>query len=348
MPPHATDPAALSAQLEESAHLLELAVEAADLGLWWLSLEADTLKGSPRCRRIIGFPSEAPLSYRQWLAMLHPDDRDENHRLVQAAFDPAGDGGYRTAYRLLRPDGQVIWIAAMGQVEFAGEGAARRGLQLVGTFRDITAARQDEEARALLTRELSHRIKNIFAVVTSMVSLSARDYPEAKPYARELRERIDALSRAHDYVRPHVTEDGASGGATTTVQGLLDELLAPYRATGPDRIRIRCAEAAIGERSATALALIVHEQATNAVKYGALAVPEGMVRIDGTRDGDTYRLRWREEGGPPIERAPDRQGFGTVLAARSARDQLGGAIAYDWAATGLVIAIDLPVETLES
>jgi len=345
VPPHPTDPATLSAQLEESAHLLELAVEAADLGLWWLSLEADTLKGSPRCRRIIGFPSEAPLTYRQWLGMLHPDDRDENHRLVQAAFDPRGEGAYRTSYRLLRPDGRIVWIAAMGQVEFVGEGPARRGLQLVGTFRDITAARQAEEARALLTRELSHRIKNIFAVVTSMVALSARDHPEAKPYASDLRERIDALSRAHDYVRPHLNEDGAGGG-TTTIQGLLDGLLAPYRAAGSERIRIRCAETAIGERAATALALIVHEQATNAIKYGALAVPEGIVQIDGTRDGDTYRLRWREEGGRPIARAPDRQGFGTVLAARSARDQLGGSITYDWAATGLVIDIGIPVETL--
>ncbi len=109
---------------------------------------------------------------------------------------------------------------------------------------------------------------------------------------------------------------------------------------------IRGADAPIGSKSATALALIMHEQATNAVKYGALSNDTGRVILTGHQDGDVYRLIWEETGGPPVAGPPDRQGFGTLLAARSVTGQLGGEIAHDWATEGLTMRLCLPARIL--
>jgi two-component sensor histidine kinase len=123
-------------------------------------------------------------------------------------------------------------------------------------------------------------------------------------------------------------------------------LLAPYRQGGRERFVIEGEDVPIGAKSATALALIMHEQATNAVKYGALSVETGMVRLAGERDGDTYRLTWEEVGGPAVAGVPEREGFGTQMAARSAAGQLGGTITHDWAPGGLRITLSMGTENL--
>ncbi len=109
---------------------------------------------------------------------------------------------------------------------------------------------------------------------------------------------------------------------------------------------MRGADASLGSGSATALALCLHEQATNAMKYGALSVPTGRIAIEtGIADG-AFHLRWREEGGPPVAGAPERQGFGTVLASRSIAGQLGGTLHHDWRPDGLAMDLSVPLDNL--
>jgi two-component sensor histidine kinase len=105
---------------------------------------------------------------------------------------------------------------------------------------------------------------------------------------------------------------------------------------------------AVGERAATALALIMHEQATNAMKYGGLSTETGSVRLTGRREGASYILTWTESGGPTVTGPPTRQGFGTVLAQRSVVGQLDGTLEQDWAPSGLVMRLVVPVEHLGS
>ena len=132
----------------------------------------------------------------------------------------------------------------------------------------------------------------------------------------------------------------------TTLHGLLGKLLAPYAELGGERVRLLGDDAPIGVKAATSLALILHELATNAAKYGALTGPEGCVTITGERHDDRLRLTWQERGGPPVEGPPERRGFGTVLAERGAITQLGGSIAHDWAEAGLTLTLDVPLERL--
>jgi PAS domain S-box-containing protein len=211
--------------------------------------------------------------------------------------------------------------------------------------RDLREAKRAEEARDLLIRELSHRIKNIFAVVGGLAALTARSDPAAKPFAAAFRERLGALARAHEYVRPHSPES-APEVAGQTVLGLMRLIMAAYEEGGRARVAISGDDAEIGERTATALALIMHEQATNAMKYGGLSTKGGGVALSGQRDGERYTLTWAEAGGPPVTEKPSRKGFGTVLAERSVAGQLDGVLEHDWAPEGLLMRLSMPLANL--
>ncbi|NEU10914.1 PAS domain S-box protein [Methylobacterium sp. BTF04] len=211
--------------------------------------------------------------------------------------------------------------------------------------RDLRERKRAEEARDLLIKELSHRIKNIFAVVGGIAGLSARTDPAAKPFVDAFRERLGALAQAHEYVRPH------SPASTPAVQGqtllgLMRLIMAAYTQDGRERFVIRGDDVAVGDRSATALALIMHEQATNAVKYGGLSTEDGTVTLTGRLDGESYALTWAESGGPPVSAPPTRRGFGTVLADRTVSGQLDGTLKHDWAPGGLVMRVTVPVANL--
>lgn len=213
--------------------------------------------------------------------------------------------------------------------------------------RDLRERKRAEEARDLLIKELSHRIKNIFAVVGGIAGLSARTDPAARPFVAAFRERLGALAQAHEYVRPH-SPASAPAVKGQTLFGLMRLIMAAYTQDGRDRIVIAGDDVAVGERAATALALIMHEQATNAMKYGGLSTEAGGVRLTGERRGESYALTWAESGGPTVTGPPTRQGFGTVLAQRSVAGQLDGTLEQDWAPGGLVMRLVVPVDNLAS
>lgn len=221
---------------------------------------------------------------------------------------------------------------------------ATPGIGLVAE--DVTAQKRAEHARDLLSRELSHRIKNLFAVVASLVSLSARGNDALRDFARTVRGRIEALGRAHDYVRP-AQWDGGGAQPARSLHELLSGLLNGYEGDSGARFRIVGADCEIGPAAATAFALAVHEFATNAVKYGALSEPDGTVEIACRRtEAGLFELVWTERGGPPVAGPPAAEGFGTLLARRSVTTDLDGTLTTDWAPEGLTIRLAIPAERL--
>lgn len=199
--------------------------------------------------------------------------------------------------------------------------------------------------RELVSQELSHRIKNIFAVLTGIVSLSARSRPEVKSYAGELRERIYALGEAHDFVRPHshVSRPPENQGS---LRSLIDRLMQPYQQDGQSRIIFSGDDAEVDDGAATPLALLFHELATNSAKYGALSHHEGRVDLGGHHDGTRYHLSWKERGGPAIVGNVDLSGFGSRLITLSVEGQMRGTIERIWEGDGLRVEIDLPADAL--
>lgn len=201
---------------------------------------------------------------------------------------------------------------------------------------EAAQAAQLAEARDradLLARELNHRVKNLFAVVLAIVKLSARDAPEAKPVTDGIAERIMALLKAHD------VSQGELDKPTVSLAALVETSLAPYRSEDLTA-SIAGPEVILHARTITPLGLVLHEMTTNAVKYGGWSRPGGTIVVDWMREGENIVLTWREAGAP-IQEAPRRQGFGSMLMTSSAR-QLGGKIERDFAEEGAIITIRFP------
>ncbi|MXP41100.1 PAS domain-containing protein [Altererythrobacter soli] len=276
-----------------------------------------------------------------WNAVLHPGDRERAlnawHQCLQTG-EP-----YQVEYRLRHRSGEYRWALARAMPMRNSEGEIVRW---IGTCTDIHEAKQQAEQLEILSRELSHRIKNIFAVIGSLISLSARHASEHKGYAQQIKQRIAALGRAHEFVRPH-SEESRQEGVSATLHALIGQILSPYPARDAGRIEISGEDVPVDDRSATPLALLVHELATNATKYGALGEDGGTVSIRSELQGEDLLLEWLEEDGPAVAGEPQRSGFGTVLSELSIRDQLGGELERDWHESGLRVRIRVPRANLQ-
>lgn len=272
--------------------------------------------------------------------LVHPDDVGA----MQIAFAQALASGepYQNEHRLLHHSGEFRWTLARALPLRDASGTI---VQWIGTSTDIHQSRLAGDERELVAQELSHRIKNIFAVLTGIISLSARSRPEVKGFADELRQRIYALGEAHDFVRPHsqVSRVPENNGS---LKSLIMRLMQPYRQGDNDRLVFNGDDATIDDGAATPLALLFHELGTNAAKYGALSLAGGQVELTGRADGERYHLTWKERGGPTIGQNGDLSGFGSRLIGLSIEGQLQGRLERHWEADGLRVEIDLPAETL--
>jgi two-component sensor histidine kinase len=202
--------------------------------------------------------------------------------------------------------------------------------------RDIDATKKAQAAQKLLLREMNHRVKNLFAVASGVVALSARSAETAKELAHSIQERLAALARAHDLT---LMADEASAPRSVHLHELLKTILSPYD-TAEGRILIQGPDLECGASVQTSFALLVHEFATNSVKYGALSTPSGRVTIAWVL-GEDLELTWTEQGGPTIESSVAGQGFGSTLANLTAQS-INGKIDRDWRSEGLIIRLVVP------
>lgn len=284
-----------------------------------------------------GLPAKASFG-TGWLSLVHPEDAPVAAQAWTKAVGSAKS--YEVRYRLRRHDGVYRWVIARGLPLFDAEGQVTRW---IGTCTDIDDEMANADALELLSQELHHRIKNIFAVIGGLVSLSSRSHPGAADFAAELYGRILALGRAHAFIgSPGSRSDGTVHGG---LKGMLGELLSPYIVAGSSRIAITGDEIAIDDRSATPLALVFHELATNSAKYGALGAESGTVEI-ALEDRDPVCLRWIEKG---IAASGEKKvgGFGSRLIDMSIKRQLGGDYETQWGADSLELAMRIPSGNIE-
>ena len=275
-----------------------------------------------------------------WNGMFHPDDQERAWKVWRESLETGKP--YEIEYRLRHRSGEYRWTLGRALPMRGNEGKIVRW---IGTCTDVHDAKQFAAQNEILTRELSHRIKNIFAVIAGLIGLSARENPSQKQFAALLQQRIAALGRAHEFVRPH-SELSAPRDLPNTLHGILREILMPYPALSDGRILIEGQNVPVDDRGATPLALLVHELATNASKYGSLAAEGGEVQlITATEDG-VLSLQWRESGGPQLDGAPITTGFGTKLTELSIVQQLGGSIKRDWERSGLRVEVSVRLDRL--
>ena len=271
----------------------------------------------------------------EWNGMFHPEDQPRAWAVWQDCL--ASGEPYLIEYRLRHRSGEYRWTIGRAQPVRNDQGEI---IRWVGTCTDVHDAKQHAAQNEVLSRELSHRIKNIFAVVSGLVGLSARDDPSQKSFAAKLQERVAALGRAHEFVRPH-SEKSLPQAPTDSLHGILLGILAPYPAMDDGRITIDGPDVRVDDRGATPLALLVHELATNAMKYGSLTSADGRVGITTRVTDETLELRWQESGGPRLPGPPSHEGFGTKLSELSIVRQLGGSIRREWHPEGLIVSVSV-------
>lgn len=276
----------------------------------------------------------------EWNGVFHPDDRERAWASWRECLETGEP--YQIEYRLRHHSGEYRWTLGRALPVRDAEGQI---LRWIGTCTDIHESRLAAQERELVAQELSHRIKNIFAVLNGIISLSARNHPEVKPFADQLRQRIYALGEAHDFVRPHSYLSAAANGQGM-LSALIERLMRPYNAEGVARVNFIGDDSSIDDAAATPMALLFHELATNSAKYGALSGPNGKVTITARNDGDFYRLEWRETGGPTVTEPETLGGFGTRLVKMSVEGQMRGQLERRWLEEGLEVQISLPSDAL--
>ena len=263
-----------------------------------------------------------------WHAMVHPEDRER----AACLWDRAMQSGtlYEAEYRFRRSDGAWRWFLCRAIPQRNNDGAVERW---VGTGTDVQAMREAEERLHLLMREVDHRAKNALAVVQSILYLSRADDPAT--FAEAVEGRINAMARVHSLL-------SASRWSGVMLGDLVTRELAAFSTRS--RLDIQGPVLALRPEAAQAVALVLHELATNAAKYGALAADGGRLAVTWSLGHDPQELTlvWREEGGPVIVKPPQSRGFGMVMIEQVVGRQLNGRLALDWRRDGLCCTMTYP------
>ncbi len=320
---------ALQARLQR----LETAVEATGLGLWEWDLATGELVWNARNRELFGVVDERPMAIADFNPLIHPDDRDVL-RAAYAAVAEKPDGGEFTAeFRTLHsPGGKARWIQARGRVI---RDAAGRNL-VVGGNLDVTDRRMAEQRRNLILRELAHRVKNGILVMMAIVAQTARSAKTVDDFEAILIARLQSMADSQDLVTQ-------AAGEPLPLIDLLDRALTPFDQSRFERDD-KLAQVSIPTEVVVAMALLLHELSTNAVKYGALSAPSGRVKLGLTAASEGQAvLSWTEVGGPPVKPTA-RRGFGTRLIDISLRDN-GGRVEGRFDPAGFQAKIHFPAVT---
>lgn len=268
-----------------------------------------------------------------WIDLIHPED---THRAIEAWTTCLRTGqDYSIDYRFKYRDGSYRWLKVQAKPLRNAEGAIVRWY---GTSTDIDDAKQLEAEREAVAHELDHRIGNLFALVNGLVNMSARDGDTGQAVADAIRGRLKALHDAHSLIRR------ADAGGATSMQGLLRTLLRPYD-DGSGRVSIHGDDVEIAASAVTPMALVFHELATNAVKYGALRAEGGALHVTLRQRNDCLTIDWNEKCLSPAP-AGEGSGFGSRLFKAVIDGQLRGQATRTATAEGLAIAVSLPLSSL--
>lgn len=319
---------------EHDATLASLIIEnALGYAIFTMDLEGRVTSWSRGAETVLGYSREEAMGMT-FSAMFTPSDREAGADRLE--LDNAKREGRAEDTRWhLRKDGSRFWGNGMTM------GIYEPGLTgLMKILRDETPAKLAEDQRVLLLNELNHRIKNTLATVQSITEQTLRAAKVDPSIRNDLTNRLMAVSDAHNVL---VDESWAGADLGTIVR----QALAPHDHKEISRFRIDGPLVWLSPQQAVAMALALHELATNALKYGALSTASGQVEIAWNLAHDQLGARqisllWRELGGPPVT-PPERTGFGTRLIARTFGQESGGQARIDYLPQGVQCVMQLPL-----
>lgn len=266
--------------------------------------------------------------------LIPPDRQDEEPEILGRIRRGEAVEHYETVRQ--RKDGSLVEISLTVSPVRDEEGRVIGASKIA---RDISERRRAAEQQQLLLREMDHRVKNLFTLASGLVALSARSAKTPRELVAAIQDRLGALANAHTLTVSSSAHPEARPQAGTTLHTLIRTITSPYetRGDGAMRVAIIGPDLPLSGSPITSLALLLHEFATNAAKYGALSTAGGEVHIN-CRDGiDQFEIDWAETGGPKLTEAPRAEGFGNLITRSTIEKQFGGSLTHQWRSDGLVI-----------
>jgi PAS domain S-box-containing protein len=329
---------------ERDSRRLAAIVESSDDAIIAKDLNGIITSWNKGAERLYGYKAEEVVG--QPVTILMPADRrDEEPTILERLRRGERIDHYETVRQ--RKDGTLVDISLTVSPIIEADGTTSGASKIA---RDISERKRAAEQKDVLIREMSHRVKNAFAVMGGVVAMSARNAATPEAMAREIQARLAALTRAHDLTRPGLIDVGTTIAVPMSFHTLVRAILKPFVESEPsngfERLTIKGPDIPIAERALTGLALLIHELATNAVKCGCLSSPSGSVRLELAVNDGQLAAKWVEADGPLINGTPQHEGFGSLLARRIVTGQFGGQLLYDWKPDGLVVSLSVPVERL--
>jgi PAS domain S-box-containing protein len=319
-------------------------VESSDDAIIAKDLDGIIMNWNAGAQRLFGYTAEEVVG--QSVTILIPADRQDEEPIILGRIRRGERVEHYDTIRR-RKDGSLIEISLTVSPIRNSTG------EIVGASkiaRDITERRRAEEQQKLLLREMDHRVKNLFALASSVVTLSARNTSKADELAAAVRARLSALARAHSLTLTNTSDASRSTEQPTQMHTLIRTILLPFDTGadgGPSQVEITGPDILVAGGSVTSLAMLLHEFAANAAKYGALSSAAGRLSIDCRDEGSQFVLVWSEDGGPAVSQTR-AGGFGTLLGQVTVKSQLGGEITRFWMPQGLTIRLALAKDRLSA
>lgn len=320
-----TEALALERQLASERERLDLAVKAGGIGVWEYNPDSATMVFDSTAGAMFGLAADTPHPTELLVSRVFPEDREA----LETALGEVAHGLDEFEARLRVRAGKHAsrHIRSYGRLTRSGD---RK--RVVGVCIDVSPEYALAETRDLMLREMNHRVKNLFAIIGGMISAGSRTHKDIGVFASDMRDRISALGRAHSLADP------TGGQGATDLAGLINATLRPYRDHVPTSIDGPLVS--IDWRHVSSLAMILHEWATNSVKYGALGSNEGSLTVTWERVPDGLVISWTERAPLKAEPRPGR-GFGSLLVEMSLR-QLEASVERDHDTSGLRLTLNLP------
>jgi PAS domain S-box-containing protein len=265
-----------------------------------------------------------------WAANVHADDLRECVQLYLRAFEAREP--FVVEYRLRRHDGAYRWMQDDGRPLYEPDGTFKG---YIGSCMDITDRKLTEDNLRFIAREIQHRSKNVLSRVKAMILMTRAD--NVDDYIKALDDRLETVARVDTLL---------SESRSAELEQLITLELAPYQSAQDGRVRVQGPNLKLSTRAAEGLALVIHELATNAAKYGAISQPDGHLAVEWSRpDNGRFVLDWIETG-LDLPGPPQQQGFGTRLITSIVEHQLRGAANADWRPSGPRYRLEIPTQDL--
>jgi two-component sensor histidine kinase len=323
------------AELAQEEKRRAVALDAASLASWAWDIRTDMIDCDLLLAELFNLPPSNRLKARDIMRAIDPRDVYQTETRFRDAL--SGSDDYFGEYRV-RGFHPPRWIATRGRViERDAEG---KPTLIFGVNYDITERKLGDERQRLLLRELNHRVKNTLATVQALATQTVRHARHPSEFLEAFSARLQALGAAHSLL-----SDREWRGIGITELVRIE--VRPFDTGDQPRIASSGPDILLSPDQAVGLGLILHELASNALKYGSLSAPSGKVdlqwKTQGRKGARRLVLTWRESGGPDVA-PPDRHGFGSILIRRSLAKVLDSNVSHEYRPDGVFAEISMPLE----